>query len=73
MRRIIRSLLCAAVCLVPVVCAAQQELQSLEEVERDLISRTLEKTNWSKRKTAQILGISERTLYRKINEYNLQE
>ncbi len=31
MRRIIRSLLCAAVCLVPVVCAAQQELQSLEE------------------------------------------
>ena len=50
-----------------------EELRSLEEVERDLISRTLEKTNWSKRKTAQILGISERTLYRKINEYNLQE
>ena len=31
MRRIIRLLLCAAVCLAPVICAAQQELQSLEE------------------------------------------
>lgn len=50
-----------------------EDLKTLEEVERDLIYRTLEKTNWSKRKTAQILGISERTLYRKINEYNLQE
>ena len=51
----------------------EEELRTLEEVERDLISHTLGKTNWSKRKAAQILGISERTLYRKINEYNLQE
>ncbi len=51
----------------------EEELRTLEEVERDLITHTLEKTNWSKRKAAQILGISERTLYRKINEYNLQE
>ena len=50
-----------------------EELTTLEEAERVLISRALEKTNWSKRKAAQILGISERTLYRKINEYHLQE
>ena len=50
-----------------------EENKTLEEVERDLILRTLERNNWSKRKSAQILGISERTLYRKINEYNLQD
>lgn len=50
-----------------------EEIRSLEEAERDLISRALEKTNWSKRKAAQILGISERTLYRKIKDYGLQE
>jgi DNA-binding NtrC family response regulator len=49
-----------------------EEIKTLEEVERDLIKKTLEKTNWNKRKTAQLLGISERTLYRKINDYNLQ-
>ncbi len=31
MRRIIRSLFCVAVCLVPAVCAADEELQALEE------------------------------------------
>ena len=51
----------------------EEENRTLEEVERDLILKTLERNNWSKRKSAQILGISERTLYRKINEYNLQD
>jgi len=50
----------------------EDEVRTLEEVEQELIRKTLEKTNWSKRKTAQLLGISERTLYRKINEYKLQ-
>ncbi len=48
------------------------DTKTLAEMERELILRTLEKTNWSKRKTAKILGISERTLYRKIDEYKLQ-
>ena len=52
---------------------SNDELKTLEEAERELIARALEKTNWSKRKAAQILGISERTLYRKIHEYDLHE
>lgn len=44
---------------------------SLENAERDMISLALEK-HAGKRKAAAIeLGISERTLYRKIKEYNL--
>jgi len=44
---------------------------SLEEVERDLIENTLKKFHNRKRQTANALRISERTLYRKINEYGL--
>ena len=51
----------------------EEEIKTLQESEKELILKTLKKTNWSKRKTAKLLNISERTLYRKINEYNLQE
>ncbi len=44
---------------------------SFEEVERELIERTLKKFNFKKRQTANSLKISERTLYRKIKEYEL--
>ncbi len=44
---------------------------SLEEVEKELIERTLKKFNNRKRQTANALEISERTLYRKIKEYGL--
>ncbi len=44
---------------------------SLEEVEKELIQKTLEKFNFRKRQTANALKISERTLYRKIKEYGL--
>lgn len=44
---------------------------SLEDVERYKINLALEKLNGSKRKAAKSLGISERTLYRKIKEYEL--
>ncbi len=47
------------------------ENKSLEDVERFMINRTLESYNGSKRKAAKALGISERTLYRKIKEYDL--
>ncbi|MDD5765694.1 MAG: sigma-54 dependent transcriptional regulator [Candidatus Marinimicrobia bacterium] len=46
---------------------------SMEEVERDLIERTLKKFNYKKRQTANALKISERTLYRKIIEYKLKD
>lgn len=45
--------------------------KNLEEVERYMINRALELSAGSKRKAARSLGISERTLYRKIKEYEL--
>jgi len=44
---------------------------SLNELERQAIADTLAKTGNNREKAAKILGIGERTLYRKIKEYNL--
>ena len=44
---------------------------NLEEVEKNVISKALKKDNGKRRKAAQELGVSERTLYRKINEYKI--
>lgn len=48
-----------------------EENLSLEQKEKELIKKALEKHNGKRRNAAQELGISERTLYRKIKEYNL--
>ncbi|ABQ27547.1 sigma-54-dependent transcriptional regulator [Geotalea uraniireducens] len=45
---------------------------SLENVEREHIQRTLAKTGFHKSKSAEILGISRKTLDRKIVEYGLK-
>lgn len=45
---------------------------SLEEYEKAIIEKNLEFTNYNKERTASILGISSRTLYRKIDEYKLK-
>lgn len=45
----------------------------LAENERKLIRKALRKHNGRRREAAQDLGISERTLYRKIKEYELNE
>lgn len=37
------------------------------------ILKALEKTGWNKAKAARLLGISRRTIYRKIQEYNITE
>ena len=44
----------------------------MNDFEREIITRTLKKFNKNRRKAAKVLGISERTLYRKINEYGLE-
>jgi two-component system response regulator HydG len=44
---------------------------SLNELEKQAIVETLAKTKGNREKAAKILGIGERTLYRKIKEYNL--
>jgi len=50
-----------------------EESLSLEEREKDLISKALDKTKGKRKIAAKELGISERTLYRKINEYNIKK
>jgi two-component system response regulator HydG len=44
---------------------------SLAELEKQAIIETLSRTGNNRQQTARILGIGERTLYRKIKEYNL--
>ena len=44
---------------------------SLNELEKQAIMDTLAKTKGNREQAAKILGIGERTLYRKIKEYNL--
>ena len=53
--------------------AAHVEISNatLEEVEKDMIAKVLEKNNGKRKAAAAELGISERTLYRKIKEYDL--
>jgi two-component system response regulator HydG len=46
--------------------------RSLEEVERELIRVNLEMCGRNREKTAKVLGMGERTLYRKIKEYGLE-
>ena len=45
--------------------------KTVEEVERNHIRVTLEMTGANRVKAAKAMGISERTLYRKIREYDL--
>lgn len=46
---------------------------SIEKKEKELILRALRKNNNKRKYAARDLGISERTLYRKIKEYGLEE
>lgn len=50
-----------------------EESLSLEDREKELIQKALEKHRGKRKYAAAELGISERTLYRKIKEYNLME
>ncbi|HEX8525251.1 MAG TPA: sigma-54 dependent transcriptional regulator [Tepidisphaeraceae bacterium] len=46
---------------------------SIEQAEKELIRNTLKMVNGNREQAAKILGIGERTLYRKIKEYELTE
>lgn len=50
-----------------------EENLSLIEKEKDMIKKALIKHKGKRKKAAEELGISERTLYRKINEFNLHD
>lgn len=49
-----------------------EESLSLEEMEKQLIRKALKKYNGKRKDAAEELGISERTLYRKIKQYELE-
>ena len=49
-----------------------EESLSLQEKEKEMIKKALEKHNGKRKDAAKELGISERTLYRKIKEYHIK-
>jgi transcriptional regulator with PAS, ATPase and Fis domain len=49
-----------------------EESLSLQDKEKEMIRKALEKFNGKRKNAAHELGISERTLYRKIKEYNIR-
>jgi transcriptional regulator with PAS, ATPase and Fis domain len=50
-----------------------EESLSLQDQEIDMIKKALKKHKGKRKYAAHELGISERTLYRKINEYKIAE
>jgi len=52
---------------------AEDDSLSIEKKEKELIMRALSKNNNKRKYAARDLGISERTLYRKIKQYELEE
>jgi hypothetical protein len=51
----------------------EEDTLSIEKKEKELIVRALRKNNNKRKYAARDLGISERTLYRKIKQYELEE
>ena len=49
-----------------------KESESMEEMEKKLIDKVLEQTGGNRKEAAELLGIGERTLYRKLNKYKLR-
>ncbi len=56
----------------PIKIVVTEENLSLHEIEEDMIKKSLLKHKGKRKNAAKELGISERTLYRKINEYNIK-
>ena len=50
----------------------EDKVRTLQDTEREVITSALERNKGRRKQTAQELGISERTLYRKIKEYGLE-
>jgi transcriptional regulator with PAS, ATPase and Fis domain len=50
-----------------------ESIQNLQSQEKDAIRKVLKKFNNKRKPAAEALGISERTLYRKIKEYDIEE
>ena len=57
----------------PLLQSALGEQKTLEELEKEHIIRTLEANKWNRGKTADILGITPKTLYLKIKRFKFIE
>lgn len=51
----------------------EEESLNLNDNQRQMVIRALERNNGNRKKAAQELGISDRTLYRRIKEYGLED
>ena len=53
--------------------APEQENLNLYDLSRQMLERALERNNGNRKKAAQELGISDRTLYRRLKQYGLDD
>ncbi len=51
--------------------AEGEEIKPMDQLEKEAIISALSQTKWNKKLTAKLLKISERTLYRKLKEYEI--
>jgi len=56
-----------------IVIEQEEESLSISDTEKKLIKKALKKHNGKRKYAAEDLGISERTLYRKIKEYDIEQ
>jgi DNA-binding NtrC family response regulator len=52
---------------------SEMEIQTVEEMERKLIIRVLERYGWHQKRSAEVLGIGVRTLREKMKKWNLAQ
>ncbi len=52
---------------------SDNKIPTLEEQEKEYIKWVLKKVGWNKTKASEVIGISRVSLWRKINQYNLEE
>ena len=52
---------------------SEPETLNLNDMGRQLVEKALERNNGNRKKAAQELGISDRTLYRRIRQYGLDK
>ncbi len=57
---------------IPAVVPSDQEIRSLSEIEREQVVRALQAVQGNKAAAARLLGLDRKTLYRKIELYDLK-
>ncbi len=58
--------------ILPLETIEETQNLSLNSLEKELIAKVLQKNKGHRKATAKELGIAERTLYRKIKEYEIE-